>query len=85
MCSQGQSAVKHYLPLLADRPSIAQVTITGQVCASTNESVKSSANQRHNVHCKEVCVCVSACARPAVWHSAVSGAQPRPNVQAQAS
>lgn len=61
MCSQGQSAVKPYLPLLADRPSIAQVTITGQVCASTNESVKSSANQRHNVHCKEVCVCVSVC------------------------
>lgn len=32
-----------------------------------------------------VCVCLSACAGPAVWHSAVSGAKPRPNVQAEPS
>lgn len=32
MCSQGQSGVKRYLPLLANRPCIAQVTDAGQVC-----------------------------------------------------
>lgn len=40
MCSQGQLVVKLYLPLLAGRLSIAQVTNTGQVCASVSESVK---------------------------------------------
>lgn len=51
------------------------------VCLSEQEC-ESTVNEWYNV---EVCVCLSACARPAVWHSAVSGAQPRPNVHAKAS
>lgn len=85
MCSQGQSAVELDLPLLADGPSIAQVTNTGQVCASASVSVKAPLMSGPMYIAKEVCVCLSACARPAVWHSAASGAKPRPNVQAQAS
>lgn len=84
MCSQGQSVVKLYLPPLADRPSISQVTNTGQVCASVSGSLKAPL-MSGTMYITKSCVCLSACARPAVWHSAVSGAKPRDNVQAQIS
>lgn len=84
MCSQGQFVVKLCLPLLAGRLSNAQVTNTGQVCAPVSEHVKAPL-MSDTMYIAKRCVRLSACARPAVWHSAVSGAKPRTNVQAQAS
>lgn len=82
MCSQGQSVFQLCLPLLAGRLRIAQVTNTGQVFASMTESVKALMRDTMYIAKRCVCVCVllSVCIRPAVWHSAVSGAKPRPNV-----
>lgn len=85
MCAQGRSVVNLCLPALAGRLRIAQVTNKGQVCASVSESVKTPLMRGTTYIAEEVCVRLSACARPALWHSAVSGAEPRPNVQAQAS
>lgn len=57
MCSQGRSAVKLYLPLLADRLNIAQVTNRGQVCVSVSESVKAPL-MNGTVYTARRCMCV---------------------------
>lgn len=53
----------------------AHVTNAGQVCVPARKRV----NERYSV---SVCVC-QKCARPAVWHWAIPGAQPSPNVLEQ--